>query len=185
MVTRTSTTYPIRRGSLRVPPSWCLARPTLGRYLGVPEFASVSESPKARSPLKEPQRQVDVRVRPVVRSVASRTQWADDLQVRRPRRAPAGTNRRSEPTVRRSPDNLDVQPTAELHLGLALCRDDVLRPEPLAWHLASSDRFSLGHVELLSGIRKLNLGLLEFLHEPKIDGLLHIHVCVVIGAEHN
>ena len=46
-------------------------------------------------------------------------------------------------------------------------------------------RFSLGHVELLSGIRKLNFGLLEFLHEPKIDGLLHIHVCVVIGAEHN
>ena len=47
------------------------------------------------------------------------------------------------------------------------------------------NRFSLGHVELLSGIRKLNFGLLEFLHEPKIDGLLHIHVCVVIGAEHN
>ena len=47
------------------------------------------------------------------------------------------------------------------------------------------NRFSLGHVELLSGIRKLNFGLLKFLYEPKIDGLLHIHVCVVIGAEHN
>ena len=45
--------------------------------------------------------------------------------------------------------------------------------------------FSLGHVELLRGVRKINIGLLEFLHEPKINGLLHIHICPVIGAEHN
>ncbi len=74
-------------------------------------------------------------------------------------------------------------------------REQDLCPVPVRWRKNGmvEDLFSqgqpgrvpgIGDVELLRGIGKFNLVSPELLHDPQIEVLLHIHVQIIVGAQH-